>query len=313
MSPFDRNFPRDGIQSDAVTSGRKLASLWNAIIIRRDTLSEWEATVLDECFRAGAQDIVDFRSGFIESLRLALGGEDAMRYDMIAVLFEKAEKTPLLSLSEKVLEPETDILPTAVRTFFSRECRYIEQQPGNFDALFNAVKRLLRYGACINGTDLYGNTALYYACVHGNHELFQFLIESGANTSTLHHALSDYGPHWLKHKEGWWEVSAREKQTLFQATLTALLCCGSEAWSLDLGCRWGRIAVCLNDLGWSCSYDEPTLVPWFHIACFQGNMEFVGRLVRNFEQILYLSRSLTQEMAAKSLTCIDTRTKPATL
>lgn len=281
------------MQSDTVTPGRKLSSLWNAIISREGTLSEWEATVLDECFRAGAQDIVEFRSGFIGSLRLALGDEDAVRYDMIAVLFKKAEKTPLLSLSERVLEPETDILLTAVRTFFSREWGYIEEQPGNFDALFNAIKRFLHYGACTNGADLYGNTALYYACVHGNHELFQFLIESGAQTSTVHHALSDYGPHWLKDKEGWWEVSAREKETLFQANLTALLCCGSAAWSSDLGCRWGRIVACLNDLGLSCSHDEPTLVPWFHLACFQGNMEFVERLVRNFEQNLYLSRSMT--------------------
>ena len=44
---------------------------------------------------------------------------------------------------------------------------------------------LLKYGADINSTDNDGRTALFYAKVRNNHDLIEFLLNHGADTSVV--------------------------------------------------------------------------------------------------------------------------------
>ncbi|KAK8209870.1 heterokaryon incompatibility protein-domain-containing protein [Phyllosticta capitalensis] len=285
MSSLDPALPQDEVLRDAsIAPGGKLLTLWTSITgrggtisDRGHTMSEWEETILTECFHSGAEDPT-FRASFIKSLRVALEIRGDARFDKMAILFKKA---PLAAVPETVLEPETDILPSTVRTFLiQRDDPYADE----FDsgAFRNAIADLLRYGARINGVDHYNNTALYYACVCGRHGLFQFLLQAGARTSTVHQAMSDQPPFWLSANDPQIQSSGHQNQNLLQTTLKALSEYGPRAWNLDLGSRWGRIAADLDRLGVPCAGNEPSLVVFFHIACFQGNMMWVERMLKHF-------------------------------
>ncbi|KAJ0418747.1 ankyrin repeat-containing domain protein [Aspergillus carlsbadensis] len=131
----------------------------------------------------------------------------------------------------------------------------------------------------IPGIDLVdgdGNPPLYYACANGYLELFELLIEGGADILTRHSPVRP--PR---------DATAEAQEpiiNLLQVTLDSRL--ESEyydnvpgIWCRPLRDSWGLIIMYLLEAGLAVDMNYPALIKFFHIACFQGEVSYMQSLV----------------------------------
>ncbi|KAL1969908.1 hypothetical protein VTN77DRAFT_7417 [Rasamsonia byssochlamydoides] len=126
----------------------------------------------------------------------------------------------------------------------------------------------------VNHTDEHGNTALYYACTKGNLDVFNALLEVGANPFTKHLPFPSRN---LSVKDENLNGVRTDKVNLLQITLDALA--SHDIWLTSLRKAWGPIVCYFLDAGMDVNLDDPSLIKFFHISCFQGNLHYVEKLL----------------------------------
>lgn len=142
---------------------------------------------------------------------------------------------------------------------------------------------LIAHGAQINGGDELGNTSLYYTCVWGYARTFHAMVEVGAGYSTTHQRISSGD---LRSSAPLAEDGNSETVNLLQIALDARLKSESggpipSIWEKPIQTGWGDIIVTLLDLGLAVNSKDPSLVKFFHVACYQGNINYAQKLLRH--------------------------------
>lgn len=146
-----------------------------------------------------------------------------------------------------------------------------------YTILEQLVKPLISYGATVDGVDECGYSPLYYVCSYGHHQIFQCLVDAGADICTL------YEPVGSGDLEGLGE-SSDGKVNLLQIALD--FCLKNERrgtitsiWEGKLRGNWGPIIKFLLDTGLRVAPDNPSLVKLLHIFCFQGHLDYLEMLL----------------------------------
>ncbi|KAK2759641.1 heterokaryon incompatibility protein [Colletotrichum kahawae] len=249
-----------------------------------------EQLKFDEFFVVYRQSPV-FKRYHVEAVRKCLSKGLKPDYRLARILVEQdntnvlfAQENDVLQIAIKAVKIEPGLLGQSPR----------ESSPG----LMAMVELLIENGASVTCLDADGNTALVYACILGYGELFRYLVAAGAQLSTEHQRSP---PEQLgKPKDGFErsQLVKREetKVNLLQITLDALISpqrivditwvgwppgvnYDRPMWALDLKDTWGGIILHLLQAGLSCTKDDPGLVMLLHIACYQGALDFVEKLL----------------------------------
>lgn len=228
-------------------------------------MTRLEEQTIDDCFAACMKsDSVVFSRYFVESLKVLLNRE---HQETAMAMLEKIPRTTLTQL----LQNEPAILPSIIR---ARRVAFWECLYWEFDeTTHNITRLLLSNGANINGCDHEGHTATFFACILRDYGLFRICLEAGADLS-------------IRHNFEFWKEG--RDLNLLQLTIEVILATKNDRywpkiydypWRLDLGTRWGKIASELQDAGLSCPADDPRMVRLLHVACYQGHLKWVLRLV----------------------------------
>lgn len=175
------------------------------------------------------------------------------------------------------LKNETDILQVAIRA----ECNWFYRWRTESKSPRQIVEMLIAHGASPTSVDDEGNTPLYYTCAYGHSEIFQLLIESGTYPLTTHEAIQSAD---LEPRAAMSPSLDLGRVNLLQIALDARLEseCGTSIpsiWSRPVQEKWGCIIIYFLDTGVRFRPDDPALVKFLHIACYQGNLAYVEKLV----------------------------------
>ena len=232
----------------------------------RRKIFDYEMNIIRESFAVG-QGSPEFTTYHVQAIRSALKHDN---YDLVKALLDKDP-------THHLLENESDILQAAL----SAECSWYFRWREESDSLRERIELLMTYGASINTLDSENNTPLYYTCTHGHHKTFRFLIDSGADYQTFHARLPNC------------DIDSRstpipsldlDQVNLLQVALDARLegekgSSIPSIWTKPLQRKWGDIIGFFIDAGLNVRTDDPSLVKFLHIACFQGNLVYVEKLL----------------------------------
>lgn len=246
-------------------AGINLLALCTKVAPLDRDLTDFEDAMLGEYCRAcECEDRAIFTQSVYLALRILLKAE---RYKVVLALLKKVTSLT----SERILREAAGILPFAVASCFAKETTWkVEHGYTTPDELIDIIQLLVDNGADVKSFDKHGNTAIFYACMLGNYELFRKLLEEGAAISTTHTFVS------------WRQVTA---SNLLQATLEAFAWKEVTSFKFrdypwkDVGNRWKRIASDLLDIGQRSSDGDPHMLKLLHTACFQGDISWVERLI----------------------------------
>ncbi|KAJ4178898.1 hypothetical protein NW755_012828 [Fusarium falciforme] len=247
-------------------------------------LTQLEQAKFDEFFTLHGNSPV-FKPYHVEAVRKCLRKRWKPDYQLARSLLDK-DDTGLL------FAEEIDILQVAIRVARIEPdwlgCSPKESCP----ELIEMVKLLISHGASPSCLDDDGNSALSHACILGYPELFHFLISAGALLSTMH-------PRRLPEQLGKPDNSPSQqdnKVNLLQVILDALISPQNivdmtwvgyppgvnydrPLWELDLDGTWGGIILHLLKAGLSYAKDDPGLIMLLHIACYEGELEYIEQLL----------------------------------
>lgn len=222
----------------------------------------------DDCFATGAGHPA-FRKHHVHALQAAL---ESGNFKMATALLEKDE-------THQFLTSETSMIQHAIARENTWACRYNRES----EELPDIVRLLISYGAQTNAADKDGNTPLYYACTGGCARSFQVLIAAGADFRTMHDALPNAD---LEKEAPANAASGNEipKVNLLDIVLESHLerrtgCPIYSIWTDFRHTDWGYMVIFLLRRGLSFCRDDSRLVKFFHIACYQGNMPHVRKLL----------------------------------
>ncbi|KXG45354.1 uncharacterized protein PGRI_042670 [Penicillium griseofulvum] len=137
----------------------------------------------------------------------------------------------------------------------------------------------------INETDADGKTLLYYACTNGHPDIFFSFLDLGADTRGLYdqfpvELVDEKGRRILADKSG--------KANLLQIALDAYQASedtfewypwGNTLWERPIEVSYGPIICHLLDVGLEIDLAYPCLVKFFYVACRQGALVHVKRLL----------------------------------
>lgn len=252
-----------------------------------------------------------FRQYYVEAVRVCLSKKVHPDYQLVRDMLEKDTNGSLFA-------NETDILQVAINA--------VKIQPGHLGQspkvscpeLLQICKELINHGALVDCFDNKGNSPLFYACVLGYAELFRFLVENGARTSTLHRRSP---PDQFSEKEkkpipasnseenaalggkmkddnvsDQAEEEGQVQVNLLQITSDAILSAervidmtwwsfppglmmDMPLWKLEFTNTWPQIILYLLQEGLQYARDDPGLVYILHIACAQGAVDVVAKLL----------------------------------
>ncbi|KAF4997561.1 hypothetical protein FGRMN_3766 [Fusarium graminum] len=252
-------------------------------------LTRLEQVKLDEFFSHYGQSPV-FKHYYVESVRQCLSKEPKPEYQLARTLLE-------MDVSRTLFINENDVLQVAIKAARVVSV-YLGKDPAkSCPELFDMVKLLMAHGASVDCLDDNGYSPLSYACVLGYHELFRFLITSGAGVLTVHKRIP---PEQLVKEREATELSPNDKQdeqvNLLQVTLDAFISPQNivdmtwvswppgvdfdrPLWDLDIETTWGGIILYLLEQGLSYAKDDPALVMLLHIVCYIGSDDYVEKLL----------------------------------
>ncbi|CZR49862.1 uncharacterized protein FPRO_16069 [Fusarium proliferatum ET1] len=258
---------------------------------RDQLLTNLEKIKFDEFFSLHGRSPV-FKTYHVEAVRRCLAKELRVDYPMARALLEKDEMGDFLV-------GERDLLQVAIKRA-KIDPGYLGEDPKKSNPeLLEMVKLLMAHGAAVNCFDDEGYSPLVYTGMLGYQELFRFLIEAGADISTVQQRRS---PEQLakirKAAQDGETVEDEPKQqtNLLQITLDALISPQEivdmtwvgwppgvnfdiPLWDLDIEATWGGIIMYLLEEGLSCPKDDPGLVMMLHIACHKGALDVVKKLL----------------------------------
>lgn len=140
-----------------------------------------------------------------------------------------------------------------------------------------------KFATLINEADADGKTLLYFACTTGRPEIFFTFLDAGAHTCGLY----DPVPFRLV-DENKILGNKGDKANLLQVTLDAYQASGDTSpwyqggrnlWERPLEVCWGPIVCHLLDAGLEIDLTYPGLVKLLYVACHQGALVYVKRLL----------------------------------
>ncbi|KAF5965366.1 heterokaryon incompatibility het-6 [Fusarium coicis] len=258
---------------------------------RDQLLTDLEKIKFDEFFTLYGQSPV-FKTYWVEAVRRCLAKELRVDYPLARALLEKDG-------SEDLFVGERDMLQVAIKRAKIYLQYYGKDPKKSNPELLEMVKLLMTHGAALQCLDDEGYSPLAYTCILGYEELFRFLVKSGADISTFQQRRSP--EQLIKRRKAakagkTVEDGLKEHVNLLQIALDALispqeivcktlfswpLSVGFDVplWNLDIEVTWGGIVMFLLDQGISCPKDDAGLVMMLHIACYEGALEFVKKLL----------------------------------
>ncbi|KAF5983383.1 heterokaryon incompatibility protein het-6 [Fusarium bulbicola] len=258
---------------------------------RDQFLTNLEKIKFDEFFSLHGKSPV-FKTYHVEAVRRCLAKELRVDYPMARALLEKDERGDLFF-------GERDLLQAAIKRA-KIEPGYLGEDPKKSNPeLLEMAKLLMAHGAAVNCFDDEGYSPLVCTCMLGYQELFRFLIEAGADISTVQPRRSPERLAKIRKaaKDGKTvEDEPKEQANLLQVTLDALISPQEivdltwvgwppgvnfdvPSWNLDIGATWGGTIMYLLEEGLSCPKDDPGLVMMLHIACHKGALDVVKKLL----------------------------------
>ncbi|KAI9933594.1 hypothetical protein MW887_008067 [Aspergillus wentii] len=256
-------------------------------------LFQYEIDLLDESYDMIARHAGSERF-LLTCVRKAVEAES---HDVIERLFAKGITTDLM-------KDEFDIFRLVIAG--TRYCH---------STLGTVVELLIAHGADVNASDEYGNAALFYACACGFYDIFRSLIDAGADIfivqdqldlkqinnigETTNRPVDDLAHNGdLADKDNFTADDIRDNNNvtgddnlaveinLLEVTLqcrhqseVAASAALQDLWPVMLDTRWGLIISSLLDAGLRSDPGNPYLVKLVHVACFEGNIEWIQKLV----------------------------------
>ncbi|KAI0596489.1 hypothetical protein F4775DRAFT_313992 [Biscogniauxia sp. FL1348] len=210
------------------------------------------------------------QSSPIKALRLALL---SARFDTARILLAEDD-------AHDLVKRQDDILQIAISSQGAQHLRC----SGDAYELAEVLGLLVSHGASVNSLDVVKKSPLYYACACGNPRAFKFLVDSGGDYMAMFDPMPNFDIDMPKSdgldsaKEG-----SREAN-LLDIALEAFVEHekGSSIHlirSTPLQVKWGDIVMFLLDAGLAFRADDPRLAKFFQIACFQGNLPYVEKLL----------------------------------
>jgi len=224
-------------------------------------LFDQEISLLDECFSIGV-GVPSFRTYHVQALRKALKTQN---WNLTKYFLERGGHDSILQS-----------IPDALQLAIGASTLWYGGDP---DSLAGHIQLLISHGADVKSLDDKGNTPLYYACVTTHVKTFGLLLENGADWSTLHTAYrvprADLDNELL---------DGPADCNLLKITIDARLALqaggtGYSFLSYPLSQKFGPIIARLLDIGLKCEPNDSSLIRLFHIACFQGEMEMVEKML----------------------------------
>ncbi|KAF4341586.1 heterokaryon incompatibility het-6 [Fusarium beomiforme] len=284
-----------------MSSPEKIAGKWLLSLCSRDPsaerdqlLTRLEQIKFDEFFALYSQSS-EFKKYYVEAVRRCLAKRLRPDYPLARALLGK-DTTGELFVEEK------DLLQVAIKRAKIEPGYLGDDVKKSCPELLDIVKLLMAHGAAVNCFDDDGYSPLVYTCILGYGELFRFLVASGADISTIQQRKPPQ--QLIKEREAAKRGEPREisesevgeQVNLLQITLDALISPQDivdmtwvgwppgvnfdiPLWDLDLDATWGGIILYLLEQGLSFPKDDPGLVMFLHIACRQGSLECVERLL----------------------------------
>ncbi|KAF5595330.1 heterokaryon incompatibility het-6 [Fusarium pseudocircinatum] len=258
---------------------------------RDQLLTDLEKIKFDEFFTLYSRSPV-FKTYHVEAVRKCLAKELRVDYPLVRALLEKDNVCDLFV-------GERDLLQVAIKRAKIAPAYLGENPKRSNPELLGMVKLLISHGAAVNCFDDEGYSPLVYTCMLGYEELFCFLIEAGADISTLQQRRS---PEMLAKirkaakAEETLQDEPKEQVNLLQVTLDALISpqeivdmtwvgwppgvnFDRPLWDIDIESTWGGIIMYLLQQGLPCPKDDPGLVMMLHIACRKGALDVVKELL----------------------------------
>ncbi|KAF4956779.1 hypothetical protein FGADI_3561 [Fusarium gaditjirri] len=276
----------------------EIAGKWLLSLCSRDpsverdqSLTRLEKVKLDEFFALHGRSPV-FKTYHVEAVRRCLSRESRMDYPLPRALLEK-------DVSGDLFVGESDLLQVAIKRAKIEPGYLGEDAKKSNPELLEMVKLLMAHGAAVDCFDSWGYSPLVYTCILGYSGLFRFLIQSGADISTVQQRRSP--EQLIKRRKAarageTVEDAPKEQANLLQVTLDALISPQEivdmtwvgwppgvnfdvQLWDLDIEATWGGIIMYLLEQGLSCPKDDPGLVMMLHIACRKGALDVVKKLL----------------------------------
>ncbi|KAF5565825.1 heterokaryon incompatibility het-6 [Fusarium phyllophilum] len=258
---------------------------------RDEILTELEKIKFDEFFVLHGRSPI-FKTYHVEAVRRCLAKELRVDYPLARALLEKDDAGDLFV-------EERDLLQVAIKRAKINPGYLGEDPKKSNPELLEMVKLLISHGAAVNCFDDEGYSPLVYTCMLGYEALFRFLINSGADISTVQQRRSPEQLAKIRKaaKNGETvEDGPKEYTNLLQVTLDALISPQEivdmtwagwppgvnfdvPLWDLDIEATWGTIIMFLLDEGLSCPKDDAGLVMMLHIACHKGTLDAVKKLL----------------------------------
>ncbi|KAG9502208.1 hypothetical protein J7337_005033 [Fusarium musae] len=258
---------------------------------RDEILTDLENIKFDEFYTLYSQSSV-FKTYWVEAVRKCLAKELRVEYPLARALLEKDD-------SGDLFVGERDLLQVAIKRA-KIEPGYLGEDPKKSNPeLLEMVKLLMDHGAAVNCFDDEGYSPLVYTCILGYEELFRYLVEAGADISTVQQRRSP--EHLAKIRKAakdrdTVEDVPKEHVNLLQVTLDALISPQEivdmtwvswppgvnfdvPLWDLHIEATWGAIMMYLLEEGLSCPKDDAGLVMMLHIACRKGALVVVKKLL----------------------------------
>ncbi|KAF4452316.1 hypothetical protein F53441_4834 [Fusarium austroafricanum] len=258
---------------------------------RDQLLTRLEQVKFDEFFTLHGKYPV-FKKYHVDSVRACLAKELRPDYQLARALLDK-------DATGRLFEGERDLLQVAIKTARVQPGWLGEDPKKSCPELLEIVKLLMKHGAEVNCLDDEGYSPLVYTCILGYAELFQFLVVSGADVSTIQKRMPPEQLIKAREAAKGSEDFVNEQVNLLQVTLDALISPqrivdhtwvgwppgvnydmplweGSED---DILATWGGIILYLLEQGLLYADNDPGLVMLLHIACFKGSLNVVKKLL----------------------------------
>lgn len=212
-------------------------------------------------------------------LKALKGALQAGQYESARFLLEKDTNC-------SILVTETEILHFAICTMWINDFHKNRQLYGRNASLHGGlIKDLIKHGAPTGSYDSLGHTPLFYACSKPIPGIFNTLIEFKASPWTEHASIPGDHPESLPPSL---EYIKDKKFNLLNVALTSRV---NHQGASDAHREREHIIISLLDLGLQTDPNDANIINFLHVACSEGNLEWVQKLANGKANIHAAGRS----------------------
>ncbi|KAI1640003.1 hypothetical protein F4809DRAFT_592113 [Biscogniauxia mediterranea] len=204
---------------------------------------------------------------------------EALRVALRSALFDTARILITDDDARDLLKGQADILQVAISSQYAQHLR-----SGDAHELVEILGLLVSHGASVNSLDVEKKSPLYYACACGDPRTFKFLVDSRADYMAVFDPMPNSDIDMPK-SDGLDSAKKESREVnLLDITLEAFIQREKGGSihltrSTPLQVKWGDIVMFLLDAGLAFRADDPRLAKFFQVACFQGNLPYVEKLL----------------------------------